>query len=182
MSHRDTVLRRIDPATSKVTAKIDTGVLGCGDLVAGAGSIWVTGCGATPGLVRVDPRRARVQDSARTTGLGPAFHDGELWVGAPAAGGGEELRRAHPDRLDEARAVPVAGLIEANGVVSSGGSVWVSDKTSAVVYRVDPATSTVLAAIPIALDPNDGYLLEHDGDGDGGQHRGRRRIHPVHHG
>jgi streptogramin lyase len=31
MSHRGTVLRRIDPASSKVTASVDTGVLGCGD-------------------------------------------------------------------------------------------------------------------------------------------------------
>jgi hypothetical protein len=45
----------------------------------------------------------------------------------------------------------------------AGGSIWVADPISAIVYRIDPATEAVQAAIPIPLEPNAGYLIKHDG-------------------
>ncbi len=163
MAHRSTTLFRIEPDTAKVSARIDTGVYGCGDLVAGVISVWVTGCGATPGLVRISAQSNRVQATAQLTGVGPAVLDHELWICSPSDAGGEELRRADPDKLDAAKTVPVTGLGRGDGVAVAGGSIWVADATSAIVYRIDPATEAVQAAIPMPLEPNAGYLINHDG-------------------
>lgn len=163
MAHRSTTLFRIEPETAKVSALIDTGVYGCGDLVAGVTSVWITGCGATPGLVRVSAQTNRVRATARLTGVGPAFLDDELWICSTSDAGGEELRRADPDKLDAAKSVPVTGLGRGDGVAVAGGSIWVADATSAIAYRIDPATEAVQAAIPMPLEPNAGYLIKHDG-------------------
>lgn len=162
MAHRDSTLFRVDPVTAKVNARIDTGVYGCGDIVAGARSVWVTGCGATPGLIRIDPRTNRVQATARLTGAGPAFIGGELWISSAAKTGGDDLRRADPDRLDAARSMPVAGLVQGDGLVAAAGSIWVGDETSAIVYRVNPASEVVEAAIPMPVEADTGYLIRHD--------------------
>ena len=162
MSHRSTTLRRVNPRDLTVTGAVDTGVLGCGDIVAGADSVWVSGCGATPGLVRVDPRRLRVVSThAELNGLGAAFFAGSLW-NAAGTGAGFGLRRADPDRPEDAHEVRVAGLGVDAGVVEAAGSVWVGD-SEAFVYRVDPQTEQVLAAIPLPLDPGQSYLIAHDG-------------------
>lgn len=163
MSHRSTILRRVDPEKLRVTGTVDTGVLGCGDITAAAGSVWVTGCSATLGLVRVDPRSLRVVSTrVELNGLGPAFHAGELWMAAGSEGT-VGLRRADPARLAAAQAVPVVGLGEDVGVVEAAGSVWVADR-SAVVYRIDPKAGSVLAAVPLPLDETGGsYLIAHDG-------------------
>ena len=162
MSHRATILRRVDPTDLTVTGSVDTGVLGCGDIVAGAGSVWVSGCGATPGLVRVDPRRLRVlSTTVELNGLGPGFDAGDLWI-ASGSGGVFELRRAAPDHLEDAHAVPVVGLEEDAGTVAASGSVWVAD-SAAVVYRIDPVTEQVQAAVPLPLGPGQPYLISHDG-------------------
>lgn len=163
MAHRSTTLFRIEPDTAKISARIATGVYGCGDLVAGVTSVWVTGCGATPGLVRISAQSNRVQATAELTGVGPAFLDDELWICSPSAAGGEELRRADPDKLDVAKTVPVTGLGRGDGVAVAGGSIWVADATSAIVYRIDPVTEAVQAAIPMPLEPDAGYLINHDG-------------------
>ena len=162
MSHRNTTLYRVEPTDLTVSGMLDTGVLGCGDIVAEAESIWVCGCGATPGLVRVDPRHLRVESShVELNGLGPGFHAGQLWIAA-GSGGVFGLRRGDPERLEEAREVPVVGLGLDGGVVESAGSVWVADQ-EAVVYRVDPQAEQVTAAVPLPLDPGAPYLITHDG-------------------
>lgn len=162
MSHRGTTLYRIRATDLAVTGSVDTGVLGCGDIVAGAGSLWVSGCSATPGLVRVDPRRPRVESThVELDGLGPGFHAGDLWIAA-GSGGVFGLRRGNPERLEEAHEVPVVGLGLDAGVVESAGAVWVGDQ-DAVVYRVDPRTEQVVAAVPLPLDPGQPYLIAHDG-------------------
>jgi streptogramin lyase len=162
MGHRNTTLYRVDPTDLTVSGTLDTGVLGCGDIVDGAGSLWVSGCSATPGLVRVDPRRLRVESThIELNGLGPDFHRGQLWIAA-GSGGVFGLRRGDPERLDEAHPVPVVGLGLDGGVVTSAGSVWVAED-EAVVYRVDPQTDQVTAAVPLPLDPGQPYLLTHDG-------------------
>jgi len=162
MSHRGTVLRRVDTTDLKVTGTVDTGVLGCGDISAGAGSIWVSGCGVTPGLVRVDPRHLRiVSTDVALNGLGPAFDSGDLWIAAGSAGV-IGLRRANPEHLDKAHAVAVVGLVEDAGVVAVSGSIWVAGN-DAVVYRIDPRTEQVLAAVPLPLGTGQPYLITHDG-------------------
>jgi hypothetical protein len=162
MSHRGTLLRRINPTDLKVTGTVDTGVLGCGDISAGAGSIWISGCGATPGLVRVDPRQLRVLSThGELNGLGPGFHSGDLWIAA-GSNGVIGLRRADPEHLDKPHTVAVAGLVEDAGVVEAAGSIWVAG-SDAVVYRVNPQTEEVLAAVPFPLGPGQPYLITHDG-------------------
>lgn len=160
MSHRSTELRRLDPGSGEVTTELDVGVLGCGDLVEAAGSIWVSGCGPTPFLARVDPEGGEVE-KVRTSGLGVAELDGKVWFARSPDETGR-IRRADPAALDAAESFPVPGVRGAEGVVAVGGSVWVSDERTAIVYQLDPTTGAVRAAIPMPIDPGNGYLIEHD--------------------
>jgi hypothetical protein len=77
----------------------------------------VTGCSATPRLVRVDARLNQVRTTARLDGLGPTLHAGQLWIGALGAAG-TTLLRAHPDRLHATTPVPVPGLEGVAGIVA----------------------------------------------------------------
>lgn len=163
-SHRGFTAYRIDTVTGRVTARIDTNHLGCGDLGVAGGSVWWTGCSATPGLVRIDPDAGVVEQTYPWSGLGVAELDGELWVGHHDAPGHAEMRRGPLDAVEDATSVEVRGLTTAEGVVASQGSVWVSDAESAVVYKIDPTTEEVEALTPVAPIADAGYLVEHDGD------------------
>lgn len=161
MGHRSTELRRLDPVTGDVTGEIDVGVLGCGDLIEAAGFIWVSGCGPTPYLARVNPATNEVQ-TVRTSGLGVAELDGKVWFARSPDETGR-IRRADPAALQAAESFAVPGLRGAEGVVGIGDSVWVSDERTAIVYQLDASNGEVRAAIPMPLEAGKGYLIEHDG-------------------
>ena len=160
--HRGYELTRVDPEQAKVVDSVNVGLMGCGDLAWAAGSVWETGCGITPGLVRIDGDSTEVVDTLPFSGLGSAYLDDEIWATTVYDGVGE-LRRIDAAHVDEGRRVPVPGLLLDGGVVAVAGSLWVSDESAAMVYQVDPASEEVVAAIPMPVPPDTGNMIEHDG-------------------
>ena len=153
-SHRGLSLFKVDLATGKVLDEVNTGQLGCGDLTAGAGSVWVTGCGDVPELVEVDQRTGKVASTSERMGLGLVIRSGELWIGDEINSGGVGLWRGPVAHLDRGRFVRVPGLIFPVGVVAVGDSIWTGDESSAVVYRIDPDSDRVRSAIPMPIPPS----------------------------
>lgn len=164
--HRGSLLTRMQPDTGEVLAQVDTGRKGCGDLLAAASAVWWTGCGVTPGLVKVDATSHEVLAEDDRLGLGPAVLDDEIWlpVQNEEQAASASLSRMPLDGSAAPSLVPVPGLLSADaGAVVAGGAVWVTDKYGGVVYQLDPDTEQVLAAVPVPLGKGVGYLIEHDG-------------------
>ena len=160
--HRGYELTRVDPERAKVVDNVNVGLMGCGELAWAAGSVWETGCGITPGLVRIDGASTEVVDTLPFKGLGSAYLDGEIWA-TTEYDGVSELRRVDVAHLDEGRRVPIPGMLLDGGVVAVAGSLWVSDESAAMVYQVDPGSEEVVAAIPMPVPPDVGNMIEHDG-------------------
>lgn len=158
-SHRSTVLSRIDLTTSRVTAEVRVDQLGCGDITVGAGAVWQTGCGVSPGMVRVDEQTQTVS-GVPVNGLGAAILGGEVWIGADASGATNQVHRFNATSLAEGVPVPVPGLSDGGGgTVAAAGAIWTTATHGAVVHRIDPATGRVTAAIPLPTTADYGYLV-----------------------
>lgn len=158
-SHRSTVLSRIDVATSRVTAEVRVDQLGCGDITVGAGAVWQTGCGVSPGLVRVDAETGAVTGTP-IEGLGPAVLRNEVWLGADDEGSTNHVHRFDAGTLREGTPVPVPGFTDGGGgTVAAAGAIWTTGQYGAVVHRIDPATGRVTAAIPLATSAAYGYVV-----------------------
>jgi streptogramin lyase len=161
-THRDTVLRQLDPVTGGVVGRTDVAMAGCGDLTWAAGSVWQTGCDITPGLVRVDAATAQVLETLPWDAIGPAYDGEALWLcTSPNAPFGVR-RIALSGGRDSTFRVP--GIGEGCGSMAAvAGSIWVTEALGALVYRLDRDTGEVLAAIPMPVPASDGYVIEHDG-------------------
>jgi DNA-binding beta-propeller fold protein YncE len=131
---------RIDPRSGRVTASLRIPDVGDAIAVAG-GLVWVTDYHGD--LLRIQPRTGKVTGKPLHVGFGGWWLTpgaGALWVTSTDGGGAIT-------RLD-----PVTGAAEPFGssavldVSAAGaGSLW-----SSQVKRVDPATGTVTASIPVA--------------------------------
>lgn len=163
-AHRAAELTRIDNETETITAVVDTGGhLGCGDLTYAAESVWFTGCGVSPGLVRVDVSTAEVTEVLKVDGLGPAELEGRLWIGDWEDGAVHLNQFETTTPSSVAADLPVPGLLDTGGGVAvASGTLWTADMNAAIAYRVDPASGVVTAAVPIPLRPDTGYLISHD--------------------
>ncbi|MEU1971933.1 hypothetical protein ABZ477_09765 [Microbacterium sp. NPDC019599] len=163
-AHRASEITRIDAATGAITAVIDTGGhLGCGDLTDAAGSVWLTGCEITPGLVRIDPASSTVVETVDVDGLGPAERDGELWIGDWISGTVNVRSFGSSTPAAELTAVPVPGMLDTEGGVAvAAGALWTADKNGAIAYRIDPVDGSVVKAVPMPAEPDSGYLISHD--------------------
>jgi YVTN family beta-propeller protein len=139
-------LRRISPATNRVTAAIEVG--GHPDGIAYAfGAIWV----ADPGngaVVRVDTRTNRVTRRirvARADWITPSADS--LWVSA-------ETGRV--SRIDPTRGTVTASVaVGANPLASAfvGGELWVPNLDAGTVSLVDPASSSVQKTLKAGREP-----------------------------
>jgi streptogramin lyase len=141
------VISRLDPASARVTARIQTGMSGPYNLWVGAGSLWSADDRAGQ-IVRVDPARRRVVTRI-PVGDGPAdlvFRDGRAWV------------INHRDLgllvIDTAtnRARKLATLSGSNiapeRIAWAAGSLWVTGR-GADLLRLDPDTGATQATIEI---------------------------------
>ena len=155
-SHRSNLLTRIDPATGKVTAQIDTGMVSsCGTVGIGFGRVWVSGCDDDPEFVAVDPLTNQVVGRIPHTGLSVGFGAGSAWIGSVAAAGGPGPSMAY--RLNpKTLAVQARFKLPGSGVAVCAGSAWVADEANGTVARIDPATNKVIAVIPAGLPGADG--------------------------
>jgi DNA-binding beta-propeller fold protein YncE len=145
---KDRTLNRIDLKTAKRVAAIPTGIgspNGELNVVAGAGSIWVTS--DVKGVIaRVDPASnlvvASVQVAPLTTYM--AFGFGSLWaVSLPS----QVIQKIDPVTNT---VVKKTDLGREPGFLAAGeGGVWVQEQGDGTVARIDPATGEVSGRVKV---------------------------------
>jgi YVTN family beta-propeller protein len=116
----------------------------------GDGAIWVAHAYS---IERIDPiarRESRSIDIPSHTVSIPSVAVGEGAVWATNSGG--LLRIAEGSvKVTQVNGLVLAGDSAYDPVAVGDGSVWVASPYTPLLYRVDPATSQVVARIPIAL-------------------------------
>jgi len=135
-------LLKISPKTNKVIARIGIGSGSCG-LAYGAGSLWIEDTNSST-VSRVSASTGK-RTRAIPVGIIPydaTFASGAAWV---TAHGANDLERIDPTRN---RVVKRWKLTQANGVVGAFASLWATGTDG--VIRVDPATNSLVATIPVA--------------------------------
>jgi len=127
---------RIDPVTNAVQATIvePAATMPCGGLANTADAVWVSSCGETTVIARIDPRSNTVVATIDLGGhAGDAFVvDGDVWFPVedhmgPTGPVPGTLVRIDPatDRVD--RALGIAAHFGAGSAVVVGDSLWVVD-------------------------------------------------------
>ncbi len=132
----------VDASTRAVTARYQLGARAI-DLAADRDALWIAG---TRGIERVDPVTGAVttiEEDGTYFGVVIAYQS--VW----AVGGGEVVR-IDPTRNEVvARVSPVQGV---SGIAAGAGSIWLADGNNndpTVITRIDPASNTVAAEIPV---------------------------------
>jgi DNA-binding SARP family transcriptional activator/ABC-type transport system substrate-binding protein len=151
------ILTKIDPATGKALASLNTGVpLPCG-LAVGEGAVWVTDC-SSPTLVRIDPAQAVVAErialpkdvdiSGTDTGE-VAIGAGSIWV-AQGYANPSWVERLDP-RTGHVRKhilIPEGG---AQSLAFGGGALWVGGDVDAPgvpkLSKIDPRTNRIVTTV-----------------------------------
>ncbi len=135
----DNRIYRIDPATSRIVAKIPV-TAGVNTLAAGAEGVWFLNSSDLD-VTRIDPATNRVADRVRVgrdamTGI--AVGGGAVWVTSPDVG---RLWRIEPGPQPRVRSIDVGGR---PFFVSYGdGAAWTGDYQDGVLARVDARTNAV---------------------------------------
>jgi hypothetical protein len=160
---------RVDPASAKVTARIDVRAGPVTDLAISNDAVWVS---ATSDVVRLDPKTneivARFQNKA---GFGDIGSGGAgLWVIAGANAEGE-VWQIDPGSNTVEQRVPLANPSFWNEIAVGDHAVWVTSSPivhqpgAALVHlhRVDPSTGGITADIalgpgPAELGPGEGAV------------------------
>ncbi len=137
---------RVNPKTNKAGKTIRVG-FGPYALAYGAGSLWVSN--ESSGTVsRINPKKNRVVKTIRTgggpNGLVVAF--GSLWVA--------DYRLGRVLRIDPAKNKVTArlNLEHADWLTPTADALWISSETNSV-YRLDPQTLQLTAAVPVGQNP-----------------------------
>jgi DNA-binding beta-propeller fold protein YncE len=131
---------RIDPATLRLTARIEVGGRP-GAIVAGGGRIWVAD-DSGGGVTAINAQGGRVFKrgiAPHATPLRLAFGAGAVWVSSAST--------ASVRRIDRATATADAPILVGRGpagVTIGGGLVWVANSRSETVTRVDPSIRALL--------------------------------------
>jgi YVTN family beta-propeller protein len=168
------VISRINPASGNVTKKIATSQFGTSAITVGAGSVWTVGPNS---VYRIDPATNTILTQIPITGAtgpnGPsqtptptptavAFGDGALWVAnrlvPPEPLGLQRVRPALPgtvSRIDPRTNAVVATIPVGRYSVAlavDAGAVWVANRDSNTLSKIDPGTNTV-ATIKLGARP-----------------------------
>ena len=151
-------IERIDVAHHRVTGRLR--VLGPrraeAGITYGQGSVWFVDA---RGLVRFDPAAGNVEVVSVQGGGGLALGLGAVWVGArfPPECLLPECRskRGYVAKVDLGPRAIEATIPAADpvGVAVSQGSVWVANRQSKTVERIDPTTNSTIATIPLGNTP-----------------------------
>jgi DNA-binding SARP family transcriptional activator/ABC-type transport system substrate-binding protein/streptogramin lyase len=145
-------LTKIDPATGRVLASLNTGaVVPCG-LAVGEGAVWVTDC-TSPLLARVDPAHGVVERIALPRFADPtessphevALGAGSVWVEqgdfSPSWLTRLDPRTGHVQnriRIEE---------VGADALAFGDGALWVVSGYKGYLTRIDPRTNRVTATV-----------------------------------
>jgi YVTN family beta-propeller protein len=175
----DGTVSRIDPATTRIAATVTIGdpqvmlARGCGvdsvhslmwdtllyrrcslpsALTSDGRSIWAAD-NVARGLARIDPRTNRVVQRF-SIGADPfaiAWGFGSLWV-TSYFNDPQEVLRVDPTsgRVLAAISGPAMG---GTGIVVGAGAVWVAATYAGTLARIDPATNTITATVPVESYP-----------------------------
>lgn len=145
-------VKRIDPATTKVVAKVSLPGEACSGLAYGFGSLWVPLCGQKPSLARVDPLTNRV---SAMLPFGPAGPEGgvtasgdSVWIVTDKKG---TLIRIDPatNTVRQKISIPPGSY----NPLFSDGVVWITGFEANVLTAVDASTGGLLATIPVGPKP-----------------------------
>lgn len=143
-SWKDGTLTAVDPVTLSVVRRIDVGQYPAG-LAARRGSIWVGFGREVTSIARVDPQTAAVTRVPVGSARPAWFVSGtpDLWIQATDSdllhvdpAGGQVLGRHH------------VGRTLGHGAAAPDGTIWVPDKEQDLVFRIDPASGTVIESFP----------------------------------
>ena len=143
----DGTVSRIDPETNEESQQLQAGASPTG-IAIGDGVLWVAdSVGGT--LLRVDPTTQETVEVA-LAGLpsGVAFTADAVWV---------SVSPNSVARIDPSDASVVFSKQVGNGptaVVSTFGSVWVTNHLDGTVTRLEPSTGSTQATIPVGQGPN----------------------------
>lgn len=151
---------RIDPAASKVAAKIAVPASGAvGAFATAVGSVW-TIIDRRGTLVRIDPDTnqivAEVYLSAGSSAM--AFGEGALWIADSKA---NTVTRVNPftNVIGESVAVGKGPIAIAVG----GGAVWSLNGADGTISRIDPKTNKVAATIKAGTTGASGAIVVGEG-------------------
>ena len=119
----------------------------------GAGGVWITD--GSSRLARIDAQTRRVTHVAAGRPLnGVAYGAGALWA---VSGPGRAVLRLDPATGAPAKRIELAGRARAEtpypaAVAVAGGQVWVLNRNTATVVRIDASTDSIAAVVPIGVD------------------------------
>jgi streptogramin lyase len=154
-------LTRVDTISGHTASFPEPFDLGGGlfaDLALGSGAVWVAHATAGGGVDRVDPGTgeglAHIAFSyAAVVGTGP----GGVWaLSAPPSDAGPHRRGqlvAIDPRTNRSTGPPLTVGREPSALAVTRTAVWVADKRSGTVLRVDPDRHTIRARVPVGRRP-----------------------------
>jgi virginiamycin B lyase len=150
------VLARMDPVTNRILATIAVGGFPVG-IAAGFGSMWQAN-NQDNTLSRIDPATNKVVATI-AVGSGPAqvvVAGGLVWVGDQDS----TLTAVDPASNRRARTVHVGRGNQFRALATGAGSIW-TDNNGGGISRLDAATGTVLATIPISACCDGDLVFDH---------------------
>jgi virginiamycin B lyase len=119
----------------------------------GAGGVWITD--GSSRLTRIDTQTRRVTHVAAGRPLnGVAYGAGTVWA---VSGPGRAVLRLDPATGALAKKIELAGRARAEtpypaAVAVAGDQVWVLNRNTATVVRIDASTDSIAAVVPIGVD------------------------------
>jgi ABC-type branched-subunit amino acid transport system substrate-binding protein/tRNA A-37 threonylcarbamoyl transferase component Bud32/DNA-binding beta-propeller fold protein YncE len=140
----DPSISRLDPATGKRVATIDTRVLPF-TIAAGDAGVWFLSW-ERRAVMRIDPRTNRLAETIRLPAdslAGIAVGAGAIWAISTQDG---LLWRVQPGS-STARSIDVG--VGVSYVAFGDGAVWTGNYMDGMVTRVDPRTNTVTNKVPV---------------------------------
>ena len=145
-------LVQVSPSAERVVGTVDLGSSYAFQVAVGGGAVWAT-------TIANRAKRIEARSGGETTEFYPgrplnalALGGGALWVGGEAGVTGQVWK---VDPLTGATIRASRVLRDVTGVAFGLGAVWVTSSSEPELERLDPATSDVVARIPIggpALD------------------------------
>jgi virginiamycin B lyase len=146
-------LQRIDPATSKVVAKVALPGEACSGNAFGFGSIWVPICSKRPSLARVDILTNRITN---VLPVGPAdaeegitASDDSIWIITDK--NGSTLSRIDPatNTVRQEISIPTGSY----NPLSSDNIIWITGHDRNILTAVDAASGKVIGSTPVGPRP-----------------------------
>lgn len=141
-NHRSDYLSRIDPAQNVEVERLTNVNVHC-EIAVGAGFVWTAQASASEAH-KVDPATGEVVDTiSLRDACGVAADDEDVWISSPGLG---TVVRYDANTMEERASVALAPMVFP--IAIGPEAVWVAGEAGGgTVYRIDPATNSVVASI-----------------------------------